>query len=108
MTNCLVACRAGWAQGDGSCQCRFRSNPISEHLLCVCVCVCVCAFHIHNTRVQSSAPVVAEVHTIRVQHRDCIQNGKTDKKLEMETAYIRTYLEDDVITQYPGSWSTAQ
>ena len=28
----FVAYRVGWAQGDGSCQCRFRSKPINEHL----------------------------------------------------------------------------
>ena len=28
----LVAYRVGWAQGEGSSQCRFKSNPISEHL----------------------------------------------------------------------------
>lgn len=32
MTSCLVAWRVGWAQGEGPCQCRFRSNPIKEHL----------------------------------------------------------------------------
>lgn len=28
----LVEYKVGCAQGDGSCQCRLRSKPISEHL----------------------------------------------------------------------------
>ena len=30
--SCLTACNVGWAHGEGSCQCRFRSKPIREHL----------------------------------------------------------------------------
>lgn len=30
--SCLTACSVGWAHGEGSCQCRFRSKPIREHL----------------------------------------------------------------------------
>ena len=32
MSMFFVAYKVGWAHGDGSNQCRFRSNPISEHL----------------------------------------------------------------------------
>lgn len=30
--SCLTACSVGWAHGEGSCQWRFRSKPIKEHL----------------------------------------------------------------------------
>lgn len=32
MMSCFTPCRVGWAQGDGFAQCRFKSNPIREHL----------------------------------------------------------------------------
>lgn len=30
--SCFTPCSVGWAQGDGFAQCRFKSNPIREHL----------------------------------------------------------------------------
>ena len=32
MMSCFTPCSVGWAQGDGFAQCRFKSNPIREHL----------------------------------------------------------------------------